>query len=989
MREVSCRIFPFLSRGLLNKGIAPEAMVEGTRVELATLQDKHERIDWADFCDVMRNVRKHFTDLEYVALGRQYFRSPGLRFAFVVARLLLTPMGFYRWINSPRAGAGNQMFSCVVPTHREISDTQCEVDLVLPEGFEVCWDFYLITIGNFEEMPRLLGYPPAKVTLERIPQGGRFRIEVSLRAPLLTRLRRTMIWPFTVRAAAKELQEAHETLQDRYNQLEDARTKLARQATHLRTAHTINELIHGDLDLSRLLQTIARVLVEVAGFAYAEIELRGPAAGRASHGEGDRTRSITRQLASRGSTPIATLVLVTKPDANAAESQDLVDFVAPALAMALQNALDYHALEEYRSGLERLVDERTTELRQARDQLTGTVMQLEEAQGARERFFGNISHEIRTPLSLILLAVADVEARTGHVLDPRAKAGLASVAEAARKLVRLVDELLLLAAGQEGKLQLRPEPIDLAALMTNLVSAWLPAADAAGLTVTSAIPASLVARVDPVAFERVASNLVSNAVKYSPRGTTVEVELAQETGVRLSVLDEGDGIPEELTGRLFGRFERGEDRRKVGTGIGLSLVKQLVEAHGGTVTALRREPRGTEFRVTLPEQVLAASPAAAATLALDVERPAKLVSGQVFTPPGVSLGTIVLAEDDSALADMLARRLGETYKVIVALDGEAALDAIRTHQPQLLVTDVDMPKLNGIELSRRFREMTADKLAPIVILSAVLDVGTRVAGLEAGAIDYVTKPIDPIELDARVRSQFRMRDLSMRLHRAEQLSALGVLTSGLAHELRNPANGIVNAVEPLAQLLPAELRASESPTGQLLQVLTECAGHIAHLSRQLLGFKNGGAKLDLQPAHTRDLVERAASLARGALNGVELRISGLGLGQTVMCAPPLLVQVLTNLIENAGHAAGSGGWVEVQAAEQERKVTIEVADSGPGVPRELRERVFEPFFTTKQPGAGTGLGLSVARSIVHRHEGVLEIRERADRAVFVVELPAR
>ncbi|HSN30295.1 MAG TPA: HAMP domain-containing sensor histidine kinase, partial [Kofleriaceae bacterium] len=375
------------------------------------------------------------------------------------------------------------------------------------------------------------------------------------------------------------------------------------------------------------------------------------------------------------------------------------------------------------------------------------------------------------------------------------------------------------------------------------------------------------------------------------------------------------------------------------------------------------------------------------TLTLDAAVPPTIESGQIFEPAGMSLGTIVLAEDDSALAEMIARRLGESYKVIVALDGEAALEAITRHQPQLLVTDVDMPKLNGIELSRRFRAMTADKLAPIVILSAVLDVGTRVAGLEAGAIDYVTKPIDPIELAARVRAQFRMRDLSMRLHRAEQLSALGVLTAGLAHELRNPANGIVNAVEPLVQLLPAELRAPESPTGQLLEVMIECSQHIAHLSRQLLGFKNGGTKLELQPAQTRDLVERATNLARSALNGVDLRITGVALDRAVMCAPPLLVQVLTNLIENAGHAAGTGGWVEVSAAYRDGDVTIEVADSGPGVPRELRERVFEPFFTTKAPGSGTGLGLSVARSIVHRHQGVLEIRERADRAVFVIELP--
>jgi len=988
MREVSCRVFPFLLRGLQDKGVPLEAVVEGTRVSLATLQDKHERLDWADFCAVMANLRPHFSDTEYLELGRKYFRNPGLRFAFVIARVLLTPMGFYRWLNQPRAGAGNQMFRCVIPTHRDISESECEVDLVLPEGFEVCWDFYLITVGNFVEMPRLLGYPPAKVTLERIHQGGRFHIEVPVRAPLMTRVRRAMIWPFTVRVAAKELQEAHETLQERYDQIEDAKVRLDRQATRLRTAHTINELIHGDLALARVLETIASVLVEQAGFAFAEIELLAPATGRASNGDGDRTHALTRPLAARGATPIATLVVGPRPDANPDESRDLVDFLAPALAMALQNALDYHALEEYRSNLEKLVDERTVELRQARDQLTGTVAQLKEAQGARERFFGNISHEIRTPLSLILLAVADIESRTQHQLDARAKAGLASVTEAARKLVRLVDELLLLAAGQEDKLQIRPEPIDLAALMTNLVAAWLPAADAAGLVVSSAIPDTLVARVDPVAFERVASNLVSNAVKYTPRGGNIRIELAREDGVRLSVLDDGAGIPEELAGRLFGRFERGEDRRKVGSGIGLSLVKQLVDAHGGSVAALAREGGGTEFRVVMPKQVLVDAFAAAPALTLDVGAPSTLTSGQVFTPPGVAEGTLVLAEDDTALAEAIARRLGETYKVIVALDGEAALDAIAQHQPQLLVTDVDMPKLNGIELSRRFRAMTADKLAPIVILSAVLDVGTRVAGLEAGAVDYVTKPIDPIELDARVSAQFRMRDMSMRLHRAEQLSALGVLTAGLAHELRNPANGIVNAVEPLLQMLPPELRKPESATGQLLEVMVECSQHIAHLSRQLLGFKNGGTKLDLQPAQTRDLVDRAVSLARSALNGVDMRVSGVALDRNVMCAPPLLVQVLTNLIENAGHAAGNGGWVEVSATHKDGGVTIEVADSGPGVPRELRERVFEPFFTTKAPGSGTGLGLSVARSIVHRHQGILEIRERADRAVFVIELPA-
>jgi signal transduction histidine kinase len=358
----------------------------------------------------------------------------------------------------------------------------------------------------------------------------------------------------------------------------------------------------------------------------------------------------------------------------------------------------------------------------------------------------------------------------------------------------------------------------------------------------------------------------------------------------------------------------------------------------------------------------------------------------VFTPPGLSAGTILLAEDEPRLAESIAQLLADEYTVIVALDGSAAIELVQKHQPQLLITDVDMPGMNGIELSRRFREITGDRLAPIVILSAVVDVRTRIAGLQAGAIDYVSKPFDPTELRARVFSQFRMRDLAMRLHRAEQLSSLGLLTAGLAHELRNPANGIVNALPPLIEMLPGELIGPETGPGQLLEVMKGCADHIAFLTRQLLGIRTN-TELELRPVALSPLVERAIKLARGALDGVEVT-TNLAIPAPVMCAPPLLLQVLTNLVENAGHAAGKGGWVRVEATVSGNRILIEVADSGPGVPVALRERVFEPFFTTKSPGTGTGLGLSLARSIVHRHGGVLEIREKGTRSVFVIELNA-
>jgi len=999
MKEVATKVLHIFFAPLDAKHVALDSVLTGTEISLSMLRKRNARIDWADMATILNNAARHLSDDEIIEIGRSYFRSPGLRFAFVIGRVLLSPMGFYRFLTKPRAGAGNQMFTCVEPRLREISDRECEIELTLPEGFEVCWPFFLASQGNMEEMPRLLGYPLAEITLERIPRGGRYHITIPRRPRLFTRVLRAVTWPFTVRAAARELQEAHETLTERFHELEDARAKLDRQATQLRTTHSVNELVQRDLDLARTLDTVAKALVDEAGFAWAEITLRSTdpndqgATRTAQFGASAHELPLERVLEARGGEVIGELRVSPKADANRAEREELIAFIVPTLAMALQNALSYQALADYRSGLERLVDQRTSELVQARDQLAGTVVELREAQGARERFFGNISHEIRTPLSLILLAAADIHERARNVLDERARQNLGAVSDAAHKLIRLVDELLLLAAGQEDKLRTAPERTDLSALIGALIAAWRPAAEAANVELVDRVSAALIANVDPVALERVASNLLSNAIKYTPTGGRVEVELADEpSGLRLSVFDSGPGIGEELHGRLFGRFERaqGDTQRKTGTGLGLFVAKQLVEAHGGTIAALERADGGSELRVVLPAALVirdevepTTNPALrlGALPVLAIEQAEPVIR---FVPAGYSAGTILLAEDDVRLAEMIGRVLGDEFTVIIAHDGAAALALVPAHQPQLLITDVDMPHVNGIELARRFRELTGDKLAPIIVLSAMLDLGTRMAGLDAGAVDYVTKPFDPLELRARIRAQFRMRELAVRLQRAEQLSAMGILTAGLAHELRNPANGIVNAVGPLSDLLPRELVRPETAVGQLLEVLTGCADQIGFLSRQLLGFRKGVVELDLRQIPVRELVQRAVSLAHPG--SVEIRIDATADG-ILKCAPPLLMQVLTNLLENAIYAAGPGGWIQLRTSARTSRFTVEVSDSGPGVPLPLRERVFEPFFTTKPTGIGTGLGLSLARDIVHRHGGVLEIRDRDGHAGFVVELP--
>jgi signal transduction histidine kinase len=325
--------------------------------------------------------------------------------------------------------------------------------------------------------------------------------------------------------------------------------------------------------------------------------------------------------------------------------------------------------------------------------------------------------------------------------------------------------------------------------------------------------------------------------------------------------------------------------------------------------------------------------------------------------------------------------------VVLAGDGLTALRMAQQHMPDILVSDVGMPGMDGLELTRRFRELPGNRLAPVVLLTAFANLNDRLQGFGAGALDYVIKPFEPAELMARVHSQLELRSLALRLHQSENLAALGTLSAGLAHEMRNPANAIVNAIDPLSELLPAELRQEEHPVAQLVGVLRECATQIAMLSRQLLGFRRPG-ELEYQRTTVADVIARAHALTSQLFKNVELR-EALDYKGPFDCAAPLLTQVLSNLLENGAHAAGSGGWVQLASRVDGERLVIEVSDSGAGVPVELRERIFEPFFTTKPPGSGTGLGLTMARQIVERHAGVLDVREAAVGTLFHIEVPLR
>ncbi len=1043
MSDVTCKAVHTFLDVAKSRGVEPALLTEGLGYSAEFLRDKTNRIRWADFVTIGTRMRQvcQLRDEDLEEIGRGVFKSGGLRFVMSLARVFGDPARFYKWMQR-----GNNMLFSNMYSEVDIADRQrLSIRIRLRDHDLPSHEYLLISKGGIASMPTLLGYPEARVELSIA--GPEAVFAVTMWPKRRSMIRRVIEAVGGIRETADELLSTNEALTRRLAELSEAHShiqtqaaQLDEQASRLQLAHDVSKMIHGKFDLQATLDRIVEALgthTQATGIELALID--GLASARMEKRVEDREEGALSPaqmfaVEIRGRT-VATLSLAVADDRGLATT---LEYVLPVVAMAIDNALAFRELAEYQRGLEKLVDERTADLRSARDDLAATVEQLKEVQGARDAFFANISHEIRTPLSHILLAAADIEQRAGELLDERARDDLASVVSGARKLLRLVDELLLLAAGQEGKLRLQREALDLGKLVSEVATTWRPAVEASGLELHRLGVDSAQVMADPTAVERVISNLVANAVKFTPPGGSIFLEVSQVGGdgasserVAISVRDTGVGIDDELAKRLFGRFERAKKSHgKSGSGIGLSLVKELAEAHGGTVAARRPAEGGTEMWVELPRQVppeiLAAEAAEAAAEAAEAERsevrrarstllpPVEqspvvqsaqrrllpdafgLLSkpgfqGGISRPAGTSLGTILVAEDDPRLLEMVVRLLSDEYVVIGTADGAAALEAAKEHLPHLLVTDVQMPGMNGIELAQRFRAVTNDRIAPVIIMSAIGDLGTRVKGLEAGAVDYVVKPFDPRELRARVRSQFRMRDLALRLHQAEQLSALGTLSAGLAHELRNPANGIINAIRPLTKLLPPELSSKQSPVGQLLDVASGCAEQIAFLSRQLLNFRSNG-ELELRQLTVAELIKRAVTLTQQALPDLEVRVR-LGYEGPVRCAPQLMMQVLTNLLDNAAHAAVDsgepGGWIEVVSHTDDQWVSIEVSDSGKGVPVDLRERVFEPFFTTKPPGVGTGLGLPLARDIVHRHGGRLEIRDRGAQCVVAIDLPVR
>ena len=410
-----------------------------------------------------------------------------------------------------------------------------------------------------------------------------------------------------------------------------------------------------------------------------------------------------------------------------------------------------------------------------------------------------------------------------------------------------------------------------------------------------------------------------------------------------------------------------------------------------------------------------------------------------------SKGTILVVDDTPANLQLLESILQEQgYAVRAAISGQMALKAVGHHPPDLILLDINMPAMNGFEVCRALKADPRSAEIPVIFVSAAVDTADKLLAFEEGGVDYVTKPFQPLEVLARVethlslsrvrreleakngdlaRAMEELRLAQAQLVQSEKMAALGLLTAGIAHELNNPLNFVAASVQALKKTVapvdalmalcggepagipagiaawsrehaPAELR-------ETMNELVENACHGANRAAEIVAGLRIFSRLDetqMKSANLHDCLDATLMLLHSRY-GDRVRVErSYGELPPWLCQPGKLNQVFLNLLANAVDAIfakelpGPDETIRVTTRLEEQDgrfvALVEIADTGVGMPPEVKERLFQPFFTTKEVGKGVGLGLAISHGIVAEHGGRIEVESEAGHgSTFRVVLP--
>jgi PAS domain S-box-containing protein len=683
------------------------------------------------------------------------------------------------------------------------------------------------------------------------------------------------------------------------------------------------------------------------------------------------------------------------------------------------------------------------EIARKNQELLRLLDRVRELDELKSEFFANVSHELRTPLALILGPVEKLLAQ-GDNLTELQRRDLEVMRRNAATLLKQVNHLLDLAKLDAGQMQVNYEQVDLARLVRAVAGHFDALAAQRDISYVVETPERLAAQVDPEKLERVVLNLLSNAFKFVPDGGRIRctLRLSEEGRALLSVQDSGPGVRPELRQTIFERFRQGDGsstRQFGGTGLGLSISRDFVALHEGTIGVTDAPGGGALFQVEVPlfapegvwvrkgSEPQAPERDAVVQGTLSELAPVNVQPVHAGGDTDTDRPLVLVVEDNPELNRFIAEVLSTDFRVRTAADGQEGLERARELSPDLIVSDIMMPRMSGAEMIGRLREDRGLDALPILVLSAKADDALRLELLRNGAQDYVVKPFSAEELLVRVRNLVTMKrarqvleaELALKSDNLEALAresarrkrqlehaleetqlareqaeaasrAKGEFLTLVSHEMNTPLTSLILTLKSV------ERSGVQPENTWRLERLRQSSQRLRHLVSGIIEYSRiGSGRLDLE-VESFDVGALASQVLEELVP--EATEKGLKLELAVSEVPPLrsdarLVRiVLGNLLGNAIRYTQQGQ-VALSLRCEARGHVCEVRDTGPGIPREHWSRIFEPFEQLEplrhKSTPGVGLGLALVKQVVDALQGQVELESEVGvGSTFRVVLPA-
>jgi signal transduction histidine kinase len=539
-------------------------------------------------------------------------------------------------------------------------------------------------------------------------------------------------------------------------------------------------------------------------------------------------------------------------------------------------------------------------------------------------------------------------------------------------------------------------------------------------------------------------NLLFNAIKFTPSGGRIDLKAERKEGdILLIVSDTGVGIAEKNLPFVFDRFWQADNssRRKYqGVGIGLALVKELSEMMAGGVSVSSVEGQGATFVVRLPfkpapqaapEEAKASSDAAPAAGEESGEWLANLYRrAEFFTTSGAQQPArtstpvvfsgdkpvALIADDEPDMQHFLKTELQQEYHIIEAADGVQALEKAELFLPDVVLLDMMMPQMDGLDVCKEMRAREATAGIPVILLTARADEETKFDALQMGANDFLAKPFSATELHARIKNLVdshnyqrklakqnqalttaieQIKDTETQLVQSEKLASLGRLSAGIIHEINNPLNFATTGLFALrnkAKNLPA---AEKAEFEEILNDADEGLKRVRNIVSDLRVFTHP----ESGPPESVDVTEAVNASLRFLSSEWKGKVrieNNIPPGQEALGNRNKLVHVLVNFLQNSLDAMsgkkfeGEEPTIRIDGRIVDGKSIIVVRDNGTGIEEKHMAKIFDPFFTTKDVGEGMGLGLSICHRIVRGYGGHITVKSEPGRfCEFTVDFPEK